>query len=151
MLNYRYLVDGRYVRESDMTMKDWDKIGGRERWQKQISDWHKPTKEVSAYETVLQEAQRLVHGGARQQTYGGATTGEEYDRAKLISDGWSLILGVPVEPEQYALCMTWLKIARQVGHDMRDNLVDAAGYLGVVEKIQRDRVEVNRIEYPSEG
>jgi hypothetical protein len=43
---------------------------------------------------------------------------------------WEPILGVPVTPEQVALCMNQLKVARLIktpGH--RDGWVDGIGYL----------------------
>ena len=80
--------------------------------------------------TVLQEAQGLVYGD-RAASYGSAT--ENFTRTAA---GWAQILGVPVTAEQVGLMMVWLKISRQVHKPHRDNLVDAAGYIATVEKVQ---------------
>jgi Domain of unknown function (DUF6378) len=84
---------------------------------------------------VLQEANSLIYGD-RQKAYGSA--------AKNFTDigvGWANILGVPVSPEQVALCMAWLKVCRITaglsrGEKVhRDSMVDLAGYAGCLEKI----------------
>lgn len=80
---------------------------------------------------ILQEAESLIYG-ERQANYGSATT-----NFTNIAKGWSVITGVEITPEQVGLMMVWLKIARQVNKPMRDNLVDAAGYLGCVDKISK--------------
>ena len=57
---------------------------------------------------------------------------------------WSVVLDVEVSPEQVALCMSLLKIARilphvqvdGVGRVPHDSIVDASGYLGLIEKMQ---------------
>ena len=81
--------------------------------------------------TVLEEANELIFG-ERAKAYGNADA-----NFRRIAAGWSVILGTTVTPEQVGLCMAWLKIARQVGKPNRDNLVDAAGYIGCVEKVQK--------------
>jgi hypothetical protein len=48
---------------------------------------------------------------------------------------WSGILDFTVTPEQVCLCMAGLKLARQAKRHKRDNLVDAAGYLALVERL----------------
>lgn len=81
-------------------------------------------------EPILVEATNLVHG-PRQESYGSPLT--NWGRTAKI---WSVILGVEVTPEQAALCMVGVKLARQVHKPARDNLVDIAGYIGVVDLIQ---------------
>ena len=81
-------------------------------------------------ESVLGEAARLT-GGDRQKEY--AHPSINFGR---IAQMWSLILGVPVTPEQHALCMVAVKIARLMetpGH--RDSLVDLAGYARTIEML----------------
>ena len=86
-------------------------------------------------ETVLQEAQRLVHGD-RGADYGHPL--DDFSRTALI---WSAILGVQVTAEQVGLCMIGVKLSRQCNKPKRDNMVDAAGY---AETVQMCRDEYNR-------
>ena len=80
---------------------------------------------------ILEEANDLIYGD-RAAAYGSAEA-----NFRRIATGWEIILGTTITPEQVGLCMAWLKMARQVGKPNRDNLVDAAGYLGCVEKVQK--------------
>ncbi|WRH62023.1 MAG: DUF6378 domain-containing protein [Fuscovulum sp.] len=74
---------------------------------------------------ILAKADELIHGD-RQAHYG--TPQENFAR---IAAGWSVILGKPVTPEQVALCMSWLKIARLVNGPHDDSYVDGAAYLAL--------------------
>ena len=76
-------------------------------------------------ENILAEAAALICGD-RQAQYGPPA--ENFAR---IAAGWEVILGVPVAPDQVALCMAWLKIARLVNGPHRDSYVDGAGYLAL--------------------
>jgi hypothetical protein len=49
---------------------------------------------------------------------------------------WSEILGLPVTPEQVALCMIAVKMSREVNAHKRDNLVDIAGYARTLETVK---------------
>lgn len=82
-------------------------------------------------DNVLQQADKLIYGD-RQKAYGSVST-----NFANIAKGWSVILGTEVSAEQVGLCMAWLKIARQVNKPNIDNLIDAAGYVGCVEKVQK--------------
>lgn len=82
-------------------------------------------------DNVLQQANTLIYGD-RQKAYGSVST-----NFTNIAKGWSVILGTEVSAEQVGLCMAWLKIARQVNKPNIDNLIDAAGYVGCVEKVQK--------------
>lgn len=54
------------------------------------------------------------------------TVAENFNRAALI---WSSVLGRPVTPQQVALCMIGLKLARlSYDPDAEDGWVDVAGY-----------------------
>jgi hypothetical protein len=88
---------------------------------------------VSVTESILQEAERLVNG-PRQADYG--TPLDNWSRTAAL---WSAYLGVTVTAEQAAMCMVLVKVAREANRPNRDNLVDGAGYFGVVEKIQDGR------------
>ncbi|RTL04103.1 MAG: hypothetical protein EKK62_17050 [Acidimicrobiia bacterium] len=88
-------------------------------------------------ETILQEAQRLVHGD-RQGDYGHPY--DDYTRTGrmwgAILDGWlrqqpgfAHIPPVPdVDPCVGTLLMAAVKISRQVNRPKRDNMTDLAGY-----------------------
>lgn len=82
-------------------------------------------------DNVLQQAEKLIYGD-RQKAYGSVST-----NFTNIAKGWEVILGTKVSAEQVGLCMAWLKIARQVNKPNIDNLIDAAGYIGCVEKVQK--------------
>ena len=84
-------------------------------------------------ESVAQEAERLINGEKRDD-YGGAL--KSFSR---IAELWSPILDVTVTPEQVAFCMVQLKIARWLNGQQRDSLVDAIGYVALVEHIERER------------
>lgn len=72
---------------------------------------------------LLDEAKRIVCGD-RDQEYGAPE-----DSFADIATGWSVILGVPVEAHQVALCMDWLKTVRLIRTpEHYDSVVDKAGY-----------------------
>lgn len=82
--------------------------------------------------SVLVEAERLVNG-PRQKMYGSPRV--NWARTAQI---WSVILGIPITARQAALCMIGTKLAREVHKSQRDNLIDIAGYIGVVELIDKE-------------
>jgi hypothetical protein len=79
--------------------------------------------------TVMQEAEALIYND-RREDYGEALV--NFNR---IAAGWTAILGKSVTAKDVALCMTWLKIARECDGSKRDNIVDAIGYLGLIEQM----------------
>jgi hypothetical protein len=88
-------------------------------------------------ETILQEAQRLVHGD-RGQDYGHPI--EDFTRTGRIMGA---ILGIPdVPPEKVALCMIAVKISREVNRDKRDNRVDMAGYAETLDMVRQRQREL---------
>jgi len=80
-------------------------------------------------ESILQEAERLINGD-RREAYGDAKT--MFDN---IAKGWSVIFGKEVTGKQVALAMAWLKICRENNKSKRDNIVDGAAYLALIEKL----------------
>jgi Domain of unknown function (DUF6378) len=81
--------------------------------------------------STLTEAEEIINGQRREEY------GEVLPSFQLIADLWAPILKVEVSPEQVALCMINLKIARYLmGGFHRDSVVDIAGYAGCLEKIQ---------------
>ena len=74
-------------------------------------------------ETILEEAQRLVHGNR------GADYGHPIDDYTRTGRLWGAILGVPdIDPRLCCLMMSAVKISREVNRHKRDNLTDLAGY-----------------------
>jgi len=78
---------------------------------------------------ILEEANGLINGD-RQEDYGDAAT--DFARTAAM---WSAILGTTVTPQQIPLCMIALKISRQCHRHKRDNLVDIAGYVALLEDL----------------
>jgi len=83
---------------------------------------------------ILEEAESIIYGD-REQTYG--KPGVNLER---IAGQWALYLqqkfGVEVSLTAEDVCwmMVDLKKCRQMNADKRDNLVDAAGYLALIER-----------------
>lgn len=81
--------------------------------------------------SVLTEAIKIING-IRQDQYG-----KPEDSFKIIAVYWTTFLqnklkdGVTLNSKDTALMMTLFKIAREQNQEKRDNLVDAAGYLGI--------------------
>ena len=81
-------------------------------------------------ESVLMEAERLVHGG-RGEAYGHPS--DDFGRTGRM---WGAILGIPDVPAaKVGLCMAAVKISRECNRPSRDNRVDLAGYAETVEMI----------------
>ena len=74
---------------------------------------------------ILAEASALINSD-RQDQYGPPS-----ENFRRIATGWGVILGRDVSPEQVALCMAWLKIARLVNGPHHDSYVDGAGYMAL--------------------
>ena len=74
---------------------------------------------------VLEKAATLING-VRERSYGPPDI-----NFKRIAGGWSVILQTNVSPEQVALCMAWLKIARLVNGSHEDSYIDAASYMAL--------------------
>lgn len=79
-------------------------------------------------ETILEEAQRLVHGD-RGADYGPPW--EDFERTVDIFRAWT---GVELTAEQGIQFMVCVKLSRQANKAKRDNLVDAAGYLDCLDQ-----------------
>jgi len=87
---------------------------------------------------ALRDAARIING-SRDAHYGNPI--DNFDR---ISKIWSVILGVEVSPEDVAMCMAGLKMARYASKSgfQPDTWIDIAGYAGCgyeVGKINADR------------
>lgn len=87
---------------------------------------------------ILKEAESIIYGD-REQTYG--KPGVNLER---IAGQWALYLQqkfgaeVSLTAEDVCWMMVDLKKCRQMNADKRDNLVDAAGYLALIERCADD-------------
>jgi hypothetical protein len=87
---------------------------------------------------ILKEADSIVHG-PRNKDYGHPI--DDYSRVVAI---FTLISGIELSPEEGALFMVAVKLARlannlEQGIIHRDSLVDCAGYLWVFAQIAEAR------------
>lgn len=92
--------------------------------------------------TVIQEAQNIIYED-REKTYGHPTK-----NINNIAEQWTLYLqqkynngednnafSISISAEDVCWMMVDLKKARQMNSGKRDNLVDAIGYIGLIERI----------------
>ena len=84
-------------------------------------------RDIAAY------AAELV-SGERQEAYGHPL--DNFGRAAQI---WSVILDTAVTPEQVALCMVGMKIAREAHQTKPDTVVDGIGYFLTLSMIREER------------
>lgn len=81
--------------------------------------------------SILTEAMEVV--AERQAQYG--TREDNFGR---IAAMWTAILGTKVTPQQVALCMIALKVARECWRSSRDNARDIAGYADCLDQLNAD-------------
>jgi hypothetical protein len=87
-------------------------------------------------ETVLDEAKKLIYGG-REKQYGPPKKS-----LTRIADFWQMYLyhkyGFTAELNAEDVCwmMTQLKMCREFNGCKRDSLTDAAGYIGLIERVR---------------
>lgn len=119
----------------------------RERFRERAAEREEsiPVFDTKTTETILDEAKRLVNG-ARNGNYG-----HPEDDFAALGRFWGAVLTRHFEGQGYgihipdlpaetvALMLACIKINRESARPMRDNLVDGAGYLFTVERIQRRR------------
>jgi hypothetical protein len=79
--------------------------------------------------SIFDEAKKMVHG-PKQEAYDHPV--ENFTR---IGNMWAEVFGHPVTPEQVALCMVLVKVAREAFKPNRENRVDLIGYGGTLERI----------------
>jgi hypothetical protein len=78
---------------------------------------------------ILQEAHRLT-AKDRQQTYGDPTVNH-----CRIADLWTTYLEHQVTPQQVAICMALVKVARLMETETEDSFVDLAAYAAIAGEI----------------
>lgn len=80
--------------------------------------------------SILTEAASLISGD-RRDAYGDYANEAEY-----VAAGWEVLRrGHPIDAKMVPLMMTWLKMVRESHGHKRDNLVDAAGYLALLDQL----------------
>lgn len=87
---------------------------------------------------LLLEAHEIING-ERKKTYGDGTNGMQG-----VADQWSLYLTqkygfMELTAEDVCWMMSDLKKFRQMHKSKRDNVVDAAGYLGLIDPILEEK------------
>lgn len=91
---------------------------------------------------MLHEAQDLIQGD-RQQDYGNKL--QNFSQIAMLWQGtlaMKLAPGQRITPEDVALCMMQVKIARLAkSPDHKDSIVDVAGYAGCYDILQEERAE----------
>jgi hypothetical protein len=78
-------------------------------------------------QSINAEADKIING-QRREDYGAAD-----ESFRKIAVGWSVILGVTVNPMQVIQAMVWLKVCRSLKGYQRDSYVDICGYAGLAE------------------
>ena len=82
--------------------------------------------------TLATDAIHVVNG-PRQRNY--AHPKVNFQR---IANLWRPIFGIEVTPEQVALAMIQVKVAREINRHTRDNLVDLIGYTLTLDACRED-------------
>lgn len=101
---------------------------------KPLADYDKLTK--SETESILSEAERIVNGD-RQADYS-----DPVENFKHIAEIASAIMGKDITAEECCIVMIAVKLARENYKHKRDNLVDLAGYVEILNRIKENEVEV---------
>ena len=101
----------------------------------------KPVQEPQEPKSMLQRAHELIHGD-RQRDYG-----DKLQNFSQISMGFQMVLatklkpGEHITPEDVALCMMQVKIARLAKSPFhKDSILDVAGYAGCYDILQEERI-----------
>lgn len=84
-------------------------------------------------ESILQEAQRLVHGDR------GADYGSPLDDFQRTATLFNTLRGTGLTAEDVALFMVCVKLSREANKHKRDNLVDLCGYAETLMMVKNER------------
>ena len=82
---------------------------------------------------ILQEAARLT-AKDRQKTYGHPTVNH-----CRIADLWTTYLEQQISPQQVAICMALVKVARLMETETEDSFVDLAAYAAIAGEIATNK------------
>ena len=135
--NYEFITDTFTSKEDVKAYVEKRRLFNNHGFDKNMKD---EDNTVVKSETILEEAQRLVHGD-RGEAYGHPL--DDFSRTAEI---WSAILGIPVSAEQVSLCMVGLKISREVNKPKRDNRTDGAGYFETLDMVREERARRERVQ-----
>lgn len=86
--------------------------------------------------SILDEAEEIIYGD-REELYGHPSL-----NLSNIAEQWSLYLQqrygaqFEMEPDDVCWMMVQLKMVRQMNASKRDNLVDAVGYIALIERVE---------------
>ena len=98
------------------------------------------TKKIKQRGEILIKALETING-ERQNQYG-----DPEDSFQLIADYWKIYLSkIKIENlnnHDVCLMMTLFKIAREQHQKKADNIVDAAGYLGIAGDLQENSCKI---------
>ena len=122
--NYTSQTAGVWLGDEPITLADW------QRWM----DEH--VKPLIKDESILSEAERIVNGD-RQADYS-----DPVENFKHISDIASAISKENLSPTTCAIVMIAVKLARENHKHKRDNLVDLAGYVEILNRIKDAEVSL---------
>lgn len=78
---------------------------------------------------ILKEAARLT-ASDRQNQYG-----DPFTNHSRIADLWTIYLETQIKPDQVAICMALVKIARLMQTQTEDSYIDLAAYAAIAGEI----------------
>ena len=81
--------------------------------------------------SYTESAKTLIEND-RQEQYG-----DPKENFNNIAKMWSVILNTEVTAKQVCLCMSSLKVCREAYKSKEDNIIDAIGYLALIEEIEK--------------
>lgn len=96
-------------------------------------DVGKDVVEKLTTKSALLEAEELING-ERAKDYGKVS-----DNFSNIAIGWNVIAKDGIDARKVGHMMAWLKICRDLQNPKHDNIVDAAGYMGCIDKMTREQ------------
>lgn len=92
-----------------------------------------PPKGGALLDTILDQAKETIYGRDRQTAYGPPK-----EHFEMVSALWSGYLNSSITPSDVCIMMALLKVARLAQTpDHHDSQVDAAGYFGLLERVQK--------------
>ena len=94
---------------------------------------------------ILLDAHKLINA-ERQDDYG--TPAQSFARVAAL---WSAYLGHEATAKDVAICMALLKFGREAHHHKRDNLLDAAGYIGLASDMMEKGTNKERTKEEGAG
>lgn len=96
-------------------------------------------------DTVTDSLSAMAGAAVKQRRQVREAPGPHFRR---VADMWTAITGYDISAEQVCLMMVGLKIAREAGAHDHDNLVDAIGYLELVQEVYHYNQNYGNMLYP---